>query len=155
MAQEQDKAVEPWMVNDLCREHEAEHDAIIYRVIDVHTDRWGEEFLTLKPVHGVVVDIKDVRCTVLNAEYCKKLSLLDIAADYTSLGAFIANEAKRRSVEPPQHRPLPAVPSDQGEKTQVPSRNHGERPNFDVDDDHGLCTDISARDETLDSDDDQ
>ena len=153
---EEDVSPDPWLVNDLCRAHEEGNDAIIYRVIDVQSSDWDLETLTLKPVHGIVTDIKNERCIVVNSEYCKKLSLLDVAAEYTRLGAFIANEAKRRSIEPPQQHPLPKIPEipmDHGKTKGDAARDIDPRYVQDksevFDDDFGLCTDISARDETM------
>lgn len=140
-AQEEDvEALEPWMVNDLCRTSEGNSDAIIYRVIDVHDGDWNSDTLTLKPVHGLVTDIKNERCLVIEADYCKKLSLLDLAGEYATFGTFIANETKRRNTDPPHSTDI---------ATRVSTWDDGDvaRPGTQADDGSGLCTDISARDE--------
>lgn len=141
-----------WLINDLAKLTDG-NDAIVYRVIDIQENDWDLETLTIKPVYGIVTELKNEQCRVIESEYCKKLTMIDMATEYARFGAFIAAETKRRNDEPPTQQ-KPEFPGIQTE-ADVKSTRHddlSEPTKQQVDDDFGLCTDISARDEEANGD---
>lgn len=133
----------PWREGDLCTAvYDNRGEGLIYRVMEVidgvntgQFDRRAVQ-LVVKPVYGVVADVKGRKTRTLGAGYCTPLSLVDLATEYTRFGLFISNEARRRGAEP------------EADAEEVPAGDAGDvkgRP--DPDDGGGLCADVSARDE--------
>lgn len=131
----------PWRVGDLCTAvYDNRGEGLIYRVtrVDRLDDQLGRPHVTLvvKPIYGVVADVKGRKTRTLGAGYCSPLSLIDLATEYTRFGLFISQEARNRGAEP------------EADAEEVPAGDAGDvegRP--DPDDGCGLCADFSARDE--------
>lgn len=132
----------PWRVGDLCTAvYDNRGEGLIYRVMEV-IDASSGQFdrtvaqLVVKPVYGVVADVKGRKTRTLGAGYCTPLSLVDLATEYTRFGLFISNEARRRGAEPT------------ADAEEVPAGHAGDDAGrAPPDDGGGLCADFSSRDE--------
>jgi hypothetical protein len=89
-----------WHVGDLCScVYGNMGEGIVYRVTHVGIDKWKREELTVKPVLGVLADIAGRRPRTHWSKYMRPLSLIDLANNYSKLGSFIAEEAKKRGAD--------------------------------------------------------
>lgn len=142
-AKREENRKHPWRVGDLCTAvYDNRGEGLIYRVTEVIDGASSGQFdrahvsLVVKPVYGVVADVKGRKTRTLGAGYCTPLSLIDLATEYTRFGLFISQEAKRRGAEP------------EADPEEVSTRDAGDvegRPA--PDDGGGLCADIASRDE--------
>ena len=88
-----------WQVGELCAcvSHDVA-EGIVYRVIEIKKYP-GTTVLVIQPILGVLANIRNKRNRELGAGWCTPLSLVDLASVYSTLGIFIAEEAKRRGID--------------------------------------------------------